>query len=73
MKKLYSWIEKWFAGEEVRGIKDVTLDTRYEIARIYNAIANKENPEFINAKCKEILDKACIKTKEHGIGWKVVS
>lgn len=73
MKKLYDWIEKWFAGEEVRGIKNVTLDTRYEIARIYTAIKNHKNPEFINAKCKEILDKADIKTIEHGIGWKVVS
>lgn len=29
-------------------------------------------PEFINGKCKEILDKAGIKTKEYGIGWKIV-
>lgn len=73
MKKLYCWIQKWFNGEEVKGIKNVALDTRYEIAWIYTEIKNNKNPEFINAKCKEILDKAGVKTIEHGIGWKVVS
>ena len=73
MKKLYGWILTWLGGEEVRGIKNVTLDTRYEIARIYTAIVNKEEPEFINGKCKEILDKAGIKTIKQGVGWKVVN
>lgn len=71
MKKLYKWLQTWFDGKEVRGIKNVSIQTRYEIANIYNAIVYGEKPEFINGKCKEILDKAGIKTIVCGIGWKV--
>lgn len=71
MKKLYRWLQIWFDGKEVRGIKNVTIQTRYEIANIYNAIVRGEQPSFINGKCKEILDKAGIKTVSHGVGWKI--
>ena len=71
MKKLRQWLELWFMGKEVRGIKNVTLETRYEIAEIYNAMIRKQKPEFINGKCKEILDKAGIETIESGVGYRV--
>ena len=71
MKKLRQWLELWLMGKEVRGIKNVTLETRYEIAEIYNAMIRKQKPEFINGKCKEILDKAGIETIESGVGYRV--
>ena len=71
MKKLKSYLEKWIAGEKVRGI-NVSLYDIQECVRIYNAMVRKENPEFINGKVKEILDKCGIKTVVEGIGWKVV-
>ena len=71
MKKLRQWIELWLEGKEVHGIKNVTLETRREIAEIYNAMIRKQKPEFINGKCKEILDKAGLETIECGVGYRV--
>ena len=62
--------EKELCAYTVRGV-DVSL---YDIdccIDVYNSITRKENPEFINGKVKEILDKCKIKTVEHGIGWKI--
>lgn len=70
MKKLRGYLEKWFDGQSVRGIH-VSLADIQECARVYNAIASGEKPEFINGKVKEILDKCNIKTVTEGIGWKV--
>ena len=70
MKKLKSYLEKWIAGEKVRGV-NVSLYDIQECVRIYNAMVRKEKPEFINEKVKEILDKCKIKTVEKGIGWRV--
>lgn len=70
MKKFRNYIEKWIDGENVRGIK-VSLYDVQECVRIYNAMVRKENPEFINGKVKEILDKCNIKTVEDGIGWRI--
>ena len=70
MKRFRNYIEKWLKGETAKGIY-VTL---YDIdccIRIYNSIARKEKPEFINSKVKEILDICGIKTTPKGIGWKV--
>lgn len=72
MQKLRKWLTKWFDGGEVREISNISLQTRYELADIYNDILNGNKPEFINGKCKEVLDKAGIKTEECGIGWIVV-
>lgn len=72
MKKLRNWIEIWIDGREVRGIKNVPLATRWELVDIYNAIARKEKPSFINEKVKEILDKCGIKTVVEGIGWRII-
>lgn len=52
--------------------KNVSLIDRYEIMDIYNEIVKGNKPEFINGKCKEILDKCGIGTIECGIGWKVL-
>ena len=71
MKKLRSWIEIWMDGREVREIKNVPLETRYELIDVYNAMVRKEKPEFINGKVKEILDKCGIKTVVEGIGWRI--
>ena len=70
MKKLKSYLEKWMDGQKIRGI-NVSLYDIQECVRIYNAMVRKENPEFINGKVKEILDKCNIKTVEEGIGWRV--
>ena len=61
---------KWMDGQKVRCI-NVSLYDIQECVRIYNAMVRKENPEFINGKVKEILDKCNIKTVEEGIGWRV--
>ena len=70
MKKFRTYLEKWTNGEKVRGI-NISLYDIQECVRIYNAMVRKENPEFINGKVKEILDKCNIKTVEEGIGWRV--
>ena len=70
MKKLKSYLMKWMDGQKVRGI-NVSLYDIQECVRIYNAMVRKENPEFINGKVKEIIDKYNIKTVEEGIGWRV--
>ena len=71
MKKLKSYLMKWMDGQKVRGI-NVSLYDIQECVRIYNEMVRKENPEFINGKVKEILDKCGIKAVEEGIGWRVV-
>lgn len=71
MKKFKGYIEKWLKGETVRGI-DVTLYDIQCCIDVYNDIARKNKPEFINEKVKEILDKCKIKTAKCGIGWKIV-
>ena len=70
MKKLKSYLMKWMDGQKVRGI-NVSLYDVQECVRIYNAMVRKENPEFINGKVKEILDKCGIKTVVEGIGWRI--
>ena len=70
MKKFRTYLEKWIAGEKVRGI-NVSLYDIQECVRIYNAMVRKEKPEFINGKVKEILDKCGIKTVVEGIGWRI--
>ena len=70
MKKLKSYLEKWIDGQKVKGI-NISLYDIQECVRIYNAMVRKENPEFINGKVKEILDKCGIKTVVEGIGWRI--
>ena len=70
MKKFKGYIEKWLNGEKVKNINVSLYDINCCI-KVYNGIARKEKPEFINGKVKEILDKCNIKTVEHGIGWKI--
>ena len=72
MKKLRDWIETWIDGKKVRGIKNVSLTTIWNLVDIYNAIIRKEKPTFIDGKVKEILDKCGIETVVEGIGWRVV-
>ena len=70
MKKFKGYIEKWLNGEKVKDINVSLYDIDCCI-KVYNGIARKEKPEFINGKVKEILDKCNIKTVGHGIGWKI--
>ena len=70
MKKLREYIIKWVDGQKVRGI-NISLYDIQECVRIYNAMVRNENPEFINGKVKEILDKCNINTVTEGIGWRV--
>ena len=71
MEKLKAYLEKWMAGENVRGIR-VTLYDIKECAYVYNVMAQKQKPCFINSKVKEVLDKCGIETAVKGIGWRVV-
>ena len=71
MKKLRTYLEKWTQGQKVRGI-NLSLYDIQECVRIYNAMVRNENPEFINGKVKEILDKCNIKTVTEGIGRREV-
>lgn len=71
MKKFRQYIEMWLDGKQVRGIKNVPPSTIWECVDIYNAIAQKEKPSFINRTVKEILDKCGIKTVVEGIGWRL--
>ena len=70
MKKFKCYIEKWLNREKVKDINVSLYDIDCCI-KVYNGIARKEKPEFINGKVKGILDKCNIKTVEHGIGWKI--
>lgn len=72
MKKLKQWVEKWMDGKEVRDIKNVPLETRLEILRIYKFIISGGKPEFIDGKIKEILDKCGIEIAVKGVGWRVI-
>ena len=42
MKKLKSYLEKWIAGEKVRGI-NISLYDIQECVKIYNAMVQKEH------------------------------
>lgn len=71
MKKFGECLDKWLAGETVKGIT-VTLTTIRECEIIYKALTKGEKPAFINGTVKEILDECGIKTAEYGIGWRVL-
>ena len=70
MNKLKECLIKWTDGQKVKGISVTPYDIE-ECIRVYNAMARKEKPEFINEKVKEILDKCKIETVKKGIGWRV--
>lgn len=71
MRKLKEYIMKWFDGKKIKGIELSQYDI-YSCIDVYNAIVRKENPEFINGKVKEVLDRCGIKTVTCGTGWKVL-
>ena len=71
MKKFRTYIEKWIAGEKVKGV-NVSLYDIQECIRVYNAIVCGEKPSFINGNVKNILDKCNIKTIVNGIGWIII-
>ena len=71
VKKFKECLDKWLAGETVKGIP-VTLSTIRECEIIYNALIRGEKPAFINGTVKKILDECGIKTVEYGIGWRVL-
>ena len=71
IKKFKEYLDKWLAGETVKGI-NITLTTIRECELIYNALDRGERPAFINGTVKEILDECGIKTVEYGIGWRVL-
>ena len=70
MKKFRTYLEKWIAGENVRGI-NISLYDIQECIEVYNAMIRKEKPSFINGRVKEVLDRCNIKTVTEGIGWRV--
>ena len=72
MKRLRNWRELWIDGKQVRGIKNITPATIWELIDIYNAIIRENKPSFINSTVKEVLDKCGIETVVEGIGWRIV-
>lgn len=71
MKQLKEYIEKWLDGNKVKGLYVTPVDI-YILVDIYNAMVNKEKPEFIQENVKKVLDKCDIKTRVKGIGWQVI-
>lgn len=71
MAKLRKYIELWMSGKEVRGISNVSPQTRHELVSVYNSLVRREKIEFIDGKIKEILEKCGIECKQKGIGWEV--
>lgn len=71
MKKLRKYIEAWIDGKKESGIS-VSLYDIHEVIDVYNAIARKEKPCFINGNVKKILDSSGIKTVKYGVGWRVM-
>lgn len=71
MKKLKSYLERWFNGKKVKGI-DVSLVDIRVICDLYNSMIAGEKPSFISGKAKEVLDSCGIKIEPCGVGWKVV-
>lgn len=67
MRKLKNIIEKAYDfGKLQKGI------TPYMMARlvdIYNALARKEEAEFIESEINALLAGCGIKTRQRGIGW----
>ena len=51
MKKFRTYLEKWIAGEKVRGI-NVSLYDIQECIEVYNAMIRKEKPSFIGSNNK---------------------
>lgn len=67
LQKLSEWIDIWCNDKNVRGIKKPPLLVIYELM----AIANDENKKTtINQTTVEILQRADIKVKPEGIGWR---
>lgn len=56
-------------GKFPKGITPYMVD---RLIDIYNALARKEQPEFIESAINSLLIKCGIKTKEKGIGWVAV-
>lgn len=71
MKKLKVILEKLTEGRAVRGLH-LSLSDIQELVRIYNSKVRGEEPEFINGRVKDVLDRCKIKTVACGIGWKCV-
>jgi hypothetical protein len=67
LQKLSEWIDIWCNDKNVRGIKKPPLLVIYELM----AIVNDENKKTtINRTTVGILQRADIKVKPEGIGWR---
>lgn len=67
LQKLNEWIDIWCNDKNVRGIKKPPLLVIYELM----AIVNDENKKTtINRTTVGILQRADIKVKPEGIGWR---
>lgn len=67
LQKLNEWVDIWCNDKNVRGIKKPPLLVIYELM----AIVNDENKKTtINRTTVGILQRADIKVKPEGIGWR---
>ena len=71
MKKFRQYILAWLDGKKVRGISVMPADIQ-ECVYIYNSLAHREKPSFINGTLKSILDICGIRSVEEGIGRGIV-
>lgn len=67
LQKLSEWIDRWCDGKKVRGIKTPPLLVIHELMAIVNDSNTKTT---INGTTVEILQRADIKVKPEGIGWR---
>lgn len=67
LQKLNEWVDIWCNDKNVRGIKKPPMLVIYELI----AIINDENKKTtINRTTIGILQRANIKVKPEGIGWR---
>lgn len=67
LQKLNEWVDAWCNDKNVRGIKKPPMLVIYELMAIIND-SNKKTT--INRTTVGILQRANIKVKPEGIGWR---
>lgn len=67
LQKLNEWIDIWCNDKNVRGIEKPPLLVIYELMAIVN---DEDKKTTINRTTVGILQRADIKVKPEGIGWR---
>lgn len=67
-KKLKDYLDAWYDGLKVRGVKTPPPTTIHELMDIYCG-----RKETINDIAVEILKRCGVNVKEKGIGWEIIN